>query len=406
MNNIFDLSELADTQNTEDEQNTIEQEEAERAALFGLNEDSVDTSKYINKNTSVKQNDTKLQDADSKARGEGKEGDDEDPTKLFFPDKKADEEEEDDDSTEEAKVETTKQTSTSNSNTVKALAEALISNGVLVAEEEDLKDLKEYGDLEKLVKNTIKNSEYADLNDSQKEYLEALRVGVPDEYIQKHQNITSQLNSIAEEDITDDENLAVTLYSALLKNKGFNEEKISRYVEIARTNNTLITEAKESLEELKEIQSTTFAKETQRLAEEKEANIAKAKAEQDEIKNFLTSGTSEVIKGSKIDSKTGAEIYKNMITAVDTIDGKPVNALQKFAAENPVKYKAVLNYLFHQGFFTNDVKADKLQKAGKNAAIKKFEALLNREQSLSGGSSVQVQNFDETDSLINAAIKL
>ena len=410
MNNIFDLSELTDTQETAQDAEAIKNEELERASLFGLNENEIDSSKYTKSNTSVEQNKSKLQDAD-KTSIQGLDPTTEvDPTKLFFPDEKKDEDEESD---KEKTVENTETKETKPAEkpkegnaTIKALAEALITNGVLTAEEKELNELKDYSDLENLVKASIKNSEYSDLNDSQKEYLDALRAGIPEEYIAKHQNITSQLNSIEEEDITEDENLAINLYSALLKNKGFSDDKIARYVNSAKTNETLVTEAKESLDELKEIQKNTFATEQKKLEDANKAKQEKIKTEHEEIKNFLTSGNSEVIKGNKIDSKTGSEILKSMTTAVDTIDGHSVNALQKFAHNNPVKYKAVLNYLFHQGFFTNDVKADKLKTAGKNEAIKKLEGLLNKETVLSGGNSVEVNDTDDMQDLISAASRL
>lgn len=398
MDNIFDLSELTDTQQSPEEVENIKKEEQDRASLFGIGEGS-DNPNPIIPPTDVKQNESKLQNADNPTEGQPN-AKDVDPTALFFDNKpktKTDGEETED--TVEDKVKTT---STATPNTIKALAEALLENKVLSATKEELDEVTDYAGLEKLIKNSVKSSEYSDLNDTQKEYLEALRTGVPSEVIQKHQNIMSQLDSLGDADVSGDADLAVSLYSTLLRNKNFSPEKIKRYVQTAIDNNTITQEGKESLEELRAIQTANFTAEVTKASNSQKEAQDKFNEEQTNIKNFLTSGKNEVIPGTKIDTKTGESIYKQMTTAVGTHNERPINALQKYAIEKPVEYKAILNYLFHQGFFTNEVKANTIAKAAKNETIRKFESLLSKDTALSGGTSAEVNDIDSLDSLVAA----
>ena len=396
MENIFDLSELSDTQQTPEEVENIKQEEQDRASLFGIGE-GTENSKPIIPTTDVKQNESKLQNADNPS--EGKEViKDVDPSSLFF-DAKAKVEGEEEKEIEEKVVDTKPTTAP---NTLKALAEALLENKVLNATKEELDEVTDYAGLEKLIKNSVKASEYADLNDTQKEYLEALRTGVPSEVVQKHQNIMSQLDSLGESDIDEDGDLAVSLYSTLLRNKNFSPEKIKRYVQTAIDNNTITAEGKESLEELREIQKANFTAEVTKASEAQKEAQTRFTEEQANIKNFLTSGKSEVITGTKIDTKTGEDIYKKMTTSVGTHNDKPINALQKFAIEKPVEYKAILNYLFYQGFFTNEVKSNTIARSAKNETVRKFENLLSKDTALTGGLSAEVNDTDALDSLVEA----
>lgn len=404
MDKLFDLSDITDTQDISNEE--LEQEEQARASLFGIVDDTdISAAKYISKNTSVQQNESKVQDADN-IELERKELEDiEDPTKLFFGEEGevVDDEEEQENVTIEDK---SKVESNISPKVLQTLAQTFIERGVIEAEEDDIKELNSFDDFEKLFKSNIEKSEFSDLNEKQKEYLTALRLGVPEEMIHKHQNIMEQLDDITEKDIEGSEELAVSIYSTLLANRNFTDKQIERYIEMARSNDSLTVEATEGLEELKRIQTETFNAEVNKRKEQ-EAEIKKnAEKERDEIKNFLVGGTAEVIKGSKIDKKTGEEVFKKMITPVDTINNTPVNALQKFAIENPIRYKAIVNYLFHLGYFDGTADPSKLHKTIKNNTIKKLETILSKEEKLTGGKAAELSGDDDMNDLLSAVGKL
>lgn len=414
MDNIFDLSELLEDDGSQETPKTEEGKQSldEIAEMFGIEESQNNSTSVKEIPTTVEQNKKQFQSADEAAKNQNTNKEDKiDPTSLFFDNSKKEENGEEENNKEnnegdnEKNEEELKQKETSASQAstpLKALAKALVSNKVIDAKDEELEKLEKYEDLEDLIKKTIKSSEFSDLNDNQKQYLEALRVGIPEEYIQKHQNIMNQLEQIDEDLIQDNEDLAVSLYSTLLKNKNFSEEKISKYIERAKESNSLYEEANDSLEELKAIQKETFKKETERLQKQHDDNIQRAQKETEEIKEFLTSEKNEVIKGNKLSKKIGEEVYNQMTTSVGTYQDKPINALQKFAIENPVKYKAILNYLFYKGFFTNSIDSKSLATQAKNETIKQFEDILNKEEILSNGDTMKIKNNDEIDAVLNA----
>ncbi|NDB58376.1 hypothetical protein EB001_08010, partial [bacterium] len=80
-----------------------------------------------------------------------------------------------------------------------SLVSTLVDEGVLPSlDEEELGEIKSASDLIAIINKQVKSNEFADLTEDQKEYLTALRSGVPNEAYRQQKSIESQYNNIQE----------------------------------------------------------------------------------------------------------------------------------------------------------------------------------------------------------------
>lgn len=192
----------------------------------------------------------------------------------------------------------------------------------------------------------IESSEYADLTDKQKEYLQALREGIPEEEVKQHLTNVEQLNSITEDVITEDANLRQRLIYNDLLNKGFTEEKAAKHVQRSVQMEADLEDAKEALESIKQYNEAQFNKQKETLAQQKERKQKEEEQRNKRIKEKIKS-TEEIIKGYKISDGVKEKIENNMFKIVNTNeDGVEENSLMKYARENKEDFDLKLYYLF------------------------------------------------------------
>lgn len=136
-------------------------------------------------------------------------------------------------------------------------------------------------------------------------------------------------------------------------------------------------------EESKISKEKEAVKERERLVQENQKKYL------GELKDFVDKSP-EYIPGLPLDKKLKDKIWSNMTTVIEEKNGQRLDKLGKYIADNPIKSKTVLNYLYEltDGF----TKVDKIIKTTKNLAIKDLEDRLKNEDVSKGGTPM---NFDK-----------
>ena len=228
-----------------------------------------------------------------------------------------------------------------------SLVQALKEGGIL----EDIKDddIKSQDDFFKVLEDGIKQREFADLNDAQKEYLEALREGIPHEDIIAHQQNIEAYNSITddaiEEESTDGEDLRRTIITNNYLSKGFSETKAKKLIDKIFESGEDVDEAKDALNELKTIEKQTFEQNKAKLAEQKKIQ-QKAEKESIDKLNKIVKETKEIIPGLAIPQALKNDVIKGLTQPVAfTEDNRPLDIISKFLYDNPIDGRFKLAYI-------------------------------------------------------------
>ncbi len=272
------------------------------------------------------------------------------------------------------KVPSDKTAATSSSQTFTSLASALKEGGTFNSlSDEEVTNITDVTSLLEAFDKQVKSNEFANLNAIQKEYLEALAVGTPQEAFAQSKANADQYATITDETLEARPALQEELIKRSFLAKGFDLEKASKYA-------TMAMKGDDPIEESKEARNSLVAYEEEKLQEDirtrkqKQAD-AQAKSDKDlaDLKSKITDAT-EVIPGIKVNSNTREKIFQSMITPTKISDGTPLNEVMEKYANDP-EYKMKLHALdvITKGFkdFSSFVKASK------TSAVKSLEDQLN-----------------------------
>ncbi len=261
--------------------------------------------------------------------------------------------------------ETTKSPANSDENVLKLFAGFLSERGLLSVEKEELEQINDEDAFAELMKKQIKQNEFAQLNDTQKKYLEALENGIPTEtflgYAQASQAYEQLTDEVIQNNVGVQRDLIVEGYMA----KGFSREYALKQFQRVSDAGESVEEAKMFKETLKQIQDQRYQsqiEEQTKLRQEQE-NLRKQQIE--DLKKSVYS-KSKLFEGFDISKGVQDKVYDLMTReAGRTPDGIPVNALLKDQMENPVEFQTNLYYVYE---LTNGFKD--LSKLGKKATTK------------------------------------
>jgi hypothetical protein len=264
---------------------------------------------------------------------------------------------------------------------VTSLASSLFEEGVLAnLTEEEVKGIKTGEDLINAVKKQIKENEFSDLTDEQKEYLDAIRKGVSLEEFAKSKESYDSYNAIADDDVEAEENK--DLRFQLIKNsfllKGFDDDKAEKLTKRAFDTGDDIDDAKTALLELKDYEKGNIENlKKEKELERKQLIEAQAK-EYNMIKNYINT-SEEIIPGIKINDDAKKNIER-LISKPYTKDknGNQVNEVVGKMIEDK-EYFVKLHYIHH---ITDGFKNfDKLVSKAKSQAVKSLEEKLKLQDS-------------------------
>lgn len=255
-----------------------------------------------------------------------------------------------------------------------SLVQALKEGGVLEDVEDE--DIKSQEDFFKVIDDSIKQREFEDLTDTQKEYLEALRDGVPHEEVVSHQQAQNNFSSITEEALEDDSEQGEALRRNVIMynymGKGFTEAKAKKLTDKIVESGEDITESKDSLEELKLADKKAFEakREATKQAQKKQQEIEESNRQ--EFKR-LVKETKEVVPGLNIPPSIKNKVVKGLTEPVGfTEDKRPLDIISKYLHDNPIDGRFKLAYLLT--LTDNLNKMDKLEsKQTKKNVMKQLE---------------------------------
>lgn len=280
-----------------------------------------------------------------------------------------------------------------------SLANALMSEGILSESEPDkIKEIKDVESLMKAFNEEISRREFADLNEDEKEYLKAIRKGIPHEVVKENFNVQKELDSISDDELSseDSESLRLEIIKQEHLSKGYSEERATKLAQRSVDIGEDIEDAKQSLEYLRESNKQALIKEQEKLAAKALEEEEKRKQDLIDLKKNIDTNN-EIIKGLKVSQTQKEKLYEQMTKpAKFDKNGSPISAIHLERQKDPMGFEIKLNYLFQLTNGFNDF--EKLVKISKSEAVKELDEKLKGNTfgfGSSGNVSDNVKNGDQ-----------
>ena len=301
--------------------------------------------------------------------------------------------------TEEKEDTTPKGDGTSPKNFYSSIAKALKEEGIFPDLEDDsLTKVKDPEDFRDLIDQQIK----AGLDEKQKRIDEALNAGVEPTEIRKYENTINFLDSIKEENISDESDKGEKLRKDLIYqdfiNRGYTKERAAREVQKSFNAGTDIDDAKEALKSNMDYFKDKYNELINEARSEAEQEEKERKEQAEKLKSSILNDK-DVFGDLSIDKSTRQKIYDNIAKPVykDPETGEYFTAIQKYEMENRTDFLKNIGLLFT---LTNGFKnLDGLVKGKVRKEVKKglreLENTLNNTARTSDGNLKFVSGVDE-----------
>ena len=301
--------------------------------------------------------------------------------------------------TEEKEDTTPKGNGTSPKNFYSSIAKALKEEGIFPdLEDETLTKVKNPEDFRDLIDQQIK----ANLDERQKRIDEALNAGVEPTEIRKYENTVNFLDSIKEENISDESDKGEKLRKDLIYqdfiNRGYTKERAAREVQKSFNAGTDIDDAKEALKSNIDYFKDKYNELINEARSEAEQEEKERKEQAEKLKSSILNDK-DVFGDLTIDKSTRQKIYDNISKPVykDSETGEYYTAIQKYEMENRTDFLKNIGLLFT---LTNGFKnLDGLVKGKVRKEVKKglreLEHTLNNTARTSDGNLKFVSGVDE-----------
>lgn len=256
-------------------------------------------------------------------------------------------------------------------------------------EEEYLKAVEEKGEAVAFYELLERQSEFKLSQLSEKydqfasEYVKYRNAGFSSEEASTMIGNLEAVNTITEEQITENEDLQADIIREVGQLRGMSKEEIEEDIQLLKDTDKLSTRANQGLKSLqgyyKKLADQELINKQNTLKAQKEADDKYLKELKDDIY-----GSSEIIKGKKINKQTQEKIYEMITKPIKTDKGNLTNAVWAKRNENPIEFDKRLAYLIHTGLFDGDTKA--LVTDAKTNAVKSIEQTLSKGRKFSMGA--------------------
>lgn len=280
-----------------------------------------------------------------------------------------------------------------------SIAKALKEEGIFPdLDDEVLSKVKEPEDFRDLVEQKIK----AGLEERQKRIDDALNYGIEPTEIKRYENTLNFLDSVKEENITDESDKGEELRKNLIFqdfiNRGYSRERATREVQKSFNAGTDIEDAKEALKSNTEY----FKGKYDDLIEDAELEAQKEEENRKEQANKLKESIlneKNILGDLSIDKPTRQKIYDNISKPIykDPETGEYYTAIQKYEKDNRVDFLKYLGLIFTltDGFKSLDgLVKGKVKKEVKNG-LRDLEHAINNTARNSDGNLKFVSGVDE-----------
>lgn len=301
--------------------------------------------------------------------------------------------------TEEKEDTTPKGDGTSPKNFYSSIAKALKEEGIFPDLDDDgLSKVKEPEDFRDLIDQQIK----AGLDERQKRIDEALNAGVEPTEIRKYENTMSFLDSIKEENISDEGDKGEKLRKDLIYqdfiNRGYSKERAAREVQKSFNAGTDIDDAKEALKSNIDFFRDKYDELVNDAKSEAEQEEKERKEQAEKLKSSILNDK-EVFGDLSVDKSTRQKIYDNIAKPVykDPETGEYFTAIQKYEMENRTDFLKNIGLLFTltNGFKNLDGLVKGKVKKEVKKGLRELEHTLNNTARTSDGNLKFVSGVDE-----------
>ena len=301
--------------------------------------------------------------------------------------------------TEEKEDTTPKEDGTSPKNFYSSIAKALKEEGIFPDLDDDgLSKVKEPEDFRDLIDQQIK----AGLDERQKRIDEALNAGVEPTEIRRYENTMSFLDSIKEENISDEGDKGEKLRKDLIYqdfiNRGYSKERAAREVQKSFNAGTDIDDAKEALKSNIDFFRDKYDELVNDAKSEAEQEERERKEQAENLKSSILNDK-DVFGDLSVDESTRKKIYDNIAKPVykDPETGEYFTAIQKYEMENRTDFLKNIGLLFTltDGFKNLDGLVKGKVKKEVKKGLRELEHTLNNTARTSDGNLKFVSGVDE-----------
>lgn len=301
--------------------------------------------------------------------------------------------------TEEKEDTTPKGDGTSPKNFYSSIAKALKEEGIFPdLDDEGLSKVKDPEDFRDLIDQQIK----AGLDERQKRIDEALNAGVEPTEIRKYENTINFLDSIKEENISDEGDKGEKLRKDLIYqdfiNRGYSKERATREVQKSFNAGTDIDDAKEALKSNIDFFRDKYDELVNDAKSEAEEEEKKRKDQAEKLKSSILNDK-DVFGDLSVDKSTRQKIYDNIAKPVykDPETGEYFTAIQKYEMENRTDFLKNIGLLFTltDGFKNLDGLVKGKVKKEVKKGLRELEHTLNNTARTSDGNLKFVSGVDE-----------
>ena len=301
--------------------------------------------------------------------------------------------------TEEKEDTTPKGDGTSPKNFYSSIAKALKEEGIFPDLDDDgLSKVKDPEDFRDLIDQQIK----AGLDERQKRIDEALNAGVEPTEIRKYENTINFLDSIKEENISDEGDKGEKLRKDLIYqdfiNRGYSKERAAREVQKSFNAGTDIDDAKEALKSNIDFFRDKYDELVNDAKSEAEQEEKERKEQAEKLKSSILNDK-DVFGDLSVDKSTRQKIYDNIAKPVykDPETGEYFTAIQKYEMENRTDFLKNIGLLFTltDGFKNLDGLVKGKVKKEVKKGLRELEHTLNNTARTSDGNLKFVSGVDE-----------
>ena len=301
--------------------------------------------------------------------------------------------------TEEKEDTTPKGNGTSPKNFYSSIAKALKEEGIFPdLDDEGLSKIRDPEDFRDLIDQQIK----AGLDERQKRIDEALNAGVEPTEIRKYENTINCLDSIKEENISDEGDKGEKLRKDLIYqdfiNRGYSKERATREVQKSFNAGTDIDDAKEALKSNIDFFRDKYDELVNDAKSEAEQEERERKEQAEKLKSSILNDK-DVFGDLTIDKSTRQKIYDNISTPAykDPETGEYYTAIQKYEMENRTDFLKNIGLLFTltNGFKNLDGLVKGKVKKEVKKGLRELEHTLNNTARTSDGNLKFVSGVDE-----------
>lgn len=280
-----------------------------------------------------------------------------------------------------------------------SIASALKEDGIFQNLDND--KAKEIKDAESFAQ-AIRDEVSAQFDERQKRIDEALNAGIEPSEVQKYERTLNYLDSIKDENISDESEQGEQLRRQLIYNdfinRGYSKERAQREVKKSFDAGTDIEDAKESLKSNKEFFKNSYDSIVEEAKKEEEKEIEERKKDAETLKKNILE-EEKVFGELQIDKATRQKVFDNVSKPVykDPETGELFTALQKYEMDNRLDFlkNVGLIYTLTDGFKNLDGLIKGKVKKEVRKGLRELETTINNTARTSDGNLKFATGVDE-----------